>query len=1488
MSQQPVTFRDTDIAIVGVAGRFPGAVDVEQFWCNVRDGVESIVAADDAALRTRGVPDADLNDAQFIRAEAALPDADRFDAAFFGYSPREAEDMDPQHRVFLESAWHALEHAGYDAPACQVPVGVYAGVGVNTYLLLNLMPSGRFTDFRDISALQGLMNGNNKDSMSTTVAYKLNLRGPAVTVQTACSTSLAAVHVACRSLLNHECDMALAGGVWLNLLHNGGYRHQPGAILSSDGHCRAFAANADGTVIGSGVGVVVLKRAADAQADGDTLYAIIKGSALNNDGAAKIGYTAPSVEGQAEVIAAAQAMAEVPPRSVTYIEAHGTGTVMGDPIEIAALTRAFRLGTAERGFCAIGSVKSNVGHLDAAAGIAGLIKTVQALRHRTLPPTLHCHTPNPQIDFAASPFYVNTVARAWPAGTTPRRAGVSSFGIGGTNVHVVLEEAPPESTLPASRRWQVLPVSARTPGALQTALEKLSDHVQRHPEQVIDDVAHTLQVGRHAFAHRAVALVRYHNDAARVLSTRDPQRSCIGQASSDARAVTFLFPGQGSQHVNMAHALYETEPVFRAELDRCAQGLMAPLGCDLRSLIYPEHASAEAAERLSQTALTQPALFAVEYALARLWMSWGIQPRAMLGHSIGEYVAACIAGVFTLEEALLLVAVRGRLLQALPGGSMLAVPLPEGELQCFAARCDLAAVNAAQQCVLSGGREHMEDIERELSAQSVAVQRLQVSHAFHSRMVEPACAALEAHLAGLRLHAPAIPFVSNVTGTWITTREATDPRYWVRHLRGTVRFHDGLTTLLRDPGCVLIEVGPGDVLTQLARRHELAGKAAAIVSSQPGVRQSDEAGEHLALSLGRVWISGVDVQWDRLRGGEPRRRVPLPMYPFERQSYWVSADARNLKAATRSYTRDGARPLDEWFYMPSWQRLEPVRNAELENGRVLVFGNADVLTAQVMDALARQGARAVLVEAAQSYDYVEGRCRIRPGDAGDLRALLAASGAITRVLHLWSIDSRQVARADQLARGFLTLTVLADALESVQPDVDVVIHVATCGVADVTGAEALQPERALLIGPCKVIPQEYPRLSCRLMDIEPVPSAQAIDQLAREALTGDGPTIVAHRGRYRWAQQFTPLRLPAPSSSPWREQGVYLITGGLGGIGLALAEQLASTAQARLVLAGRSAPNAEQQRVLARLQAAGAEVCVVQADLAQPEAVRTLVRCACERFGRVHGVFHAAGVAGGGLVCEATAERAERVFGAKVAGTTALLDALVNEPLDFVLLFSSLAAIAGGLRKVDYSAANAFLDITAHVEARHARYPVIAVNWDSWREVGMAADMDMPDGVGIAPADGIAACERIVAAALQANAQIIVSTLDLNTRIERSRGDMLAQPFMMPSTERSGGHARPALATPFQPPEGELQDGIASIWRSLLGIEQIGRHDNFFELGGDSLLGIQILTRVRSQYAVNLQPARFFKQPTVDGLALLVEELLLDEVERGEAVSLAE
>jgi phthiocerol/phenolphthiocerol synthesis type-I polyketide synthase E len=1495
-----------EIAIVGMAGRFPGADDVDAFWRNIRDGVASVSHFSDEQLRAQGVPQELLDDPDYVKAGVMFEGFDKFDAGFFGYSPREAETLDPQQRIFLECAWASLEHAGCDAERWPGKVGVYAGEGTNVYLIRNLLPSFGLGAASGIADLLGLMSGNSGGSLCTRVAYKLDLRGPAVTLQTACSTSLTAVHTACQALLSHDCDMALAGGVWLNLLQEGGYRYQAGAILSPDGHCRAFDAKAAGTIIGSGAGIVVLTRLDDALRDGDTIHAVIKGTAANNDGSAKVGFTAPSVDGQAEVIRAAQLIAGVPADTIGYVEAHGTATTLGDPIELAALTQAFRAETERRGFCAVGSVKTNIGHLDAAAGVAGLIKTVMALKHRTLPPSLHYENPNPQIDFAASPFYVNAQLRPWPEGRAPRRAGVSSFGIGGTNVHVVLEEAPAVAAVNSTPGWQVLPVSAKDEAALAQGRAQLAAHLQADTAQSLADVAHTLQSGRRAFAWRSAVVANQSAMAAEMLASPMTPSS---RAPAVAPEVVFLFPGGGTQHARMGEALYRDSAVFREELDRCAALLRDHAGIDLLALMFPADGDEAAAnERLFRIELAQPALFAVEYAMARWWMSCGVQPTLMLGHSLGEYVAACLSGVFSLEDALRIVATRGRLMQTLAPGAMTAVSLPESELADFLGDgCDLAAVNGEQLCVLAGPVAAIERAEEALRARQHLPRRLHVAIASHSSLVDPIVAELERLIASLPRHAPRIPFLSNATGKPITEQQATSPAYWGRHLRGTVRFADGLREVFDTPGRVVLEVGPGETLAGLARQHTQSRAAAGIWASQAHPQQTARNAQQLAVAIAGLWSVGVDIDWSACRadGGNPRR-VPLPTYAFQRKRFWIEAGEAKQPA------QNAAAGL---FYAPNWQRgapLPPAEKRDERTGCTLILGDANSFTDRLARTLRDRGEQVVLALRGPRFARTAPRqYALRPGERADHEALLreveAEAGPVLRLHHLWSLDGDRPAasHAQVFEAGYFSLLALTHALDAVggASRSPLALTVVTDRVEDVAGTEPLAPEKATLLGLAKILGQEYPSIACRVVDVVlPAPESAAEADLARrvadEAAAAQDEFLVAYRGPHRWLKRYqalTDLAAQPVAQQRLREGGVYLITGGMGGVGLALARYLSRAWKGKLVLLGRTplpargdwdgliADNAQpvvlrrKLQQLIELETNGAQVLPVAADVNDPAQLRTALAAVHARFGGVNGVIHAVVHPDRGMIAQRTPALVEAAFEPKIAGTLALLDALRAEPLDFVLFCSSISVLIGGLGRSDYAAANAYLDALATASRRTSPLPLFSVNWDAWRDVGVAVDMDLPEGVGLDERTGVLAFERI------ANGpdlpQTVVSIWPLAPRL-RPLDDLFDALDDAPAAEVRASHSRPVLQNPYAAPEGELEEVLAGFWSEALGITPVGVHDNLFELGGDSLLAIRLLARVRKAYGVELHPAAFFKAPTIAELATLVELRLIEDIER--------
>lgn len=1477
------------IAVIGLSGRFPGAKSVEEFWRLLKKGASAIRRYTPEELASAGIDEFTLLQPGYVLAHGYLDEADLFDAGFFGYSAADARLLDPQLRYFLECAWEGLEHAGYDPETYPGLIAVYGGCSTSSYVH-QIYASGELFDPIQIAI------ATDKDHLATQVSYRMNLKGPSASVQSACSTSLVAVATACQSLLDFHCDIALAGGVSIAVPLKKGYLYQDGSILSPDGECRPYDAKASGTVAGSGCGIVVLKRLSEALSQGDTIHAVIRGWALNNDGSLKVSYTAPSVDGQASAIALAQAVAGVPPDTIGFIEGHGTGTELGDPVEVAALTQAFRAGTARSGYCALGSVKSNIGHLDAAAGVAGLIKAILAVERGTIPPTVHFQAPNPQLDLAHTPFYVPARSIAWPAELEPRRAGVSSFGMGGTNAHVIVEQPlvmPPSGP---SRPWQLLPLSAKTSSALDRAAANLRERLGRAPSLGLPDVAYTLQVGRRAFSKRRFVLARSLDEASRALESE----ASYSAESRRELPVAFLFPGQGSQHVDMLVGLYRSEPVFREHVDSCAEQLKPILGVDLRKLIYPDEGEFDrATEQLNHTSVAQPALFVVSYALARLWMHFGVQPVAAIGHSIGEYVAACVSQVFSLEDALWLVAQRGRLMQRAPRGAMLSVAATETDVSAIVGDdLSIAAVNGPAACVVSGASDAIEQAAARFAAAGIPCRTLHTSHAFHSALMDPVLEEFVRAVKTVRMQPPQLPFVSNVTGDWITPEAATDPDYWALHLRHTVRFHASLERLLNDTEVVLLEVGPGTALTLLSRRRGSSGRLQAAVSSARHPEQDEPDEKVLVRALGQLWLNGVPIDWAAYHSFEARRRVPLPTYPFDRQRYWIEA---GVDASAWPWATAPKLSIDEWFHVPCWRPA--VRQAQLhltppvcERRRWLLLGVESELGRAVTEQLLADGQEVV-----HAHRY------------------LPEMALPDVVLHF----SNCVERADDdleecKQRAFYDLLELARSLAGGQGEHFVEVGVVASRLHALPGdSHAIEPLRALAQGACTVIPQEYPYIRCRTVDliVRQGCEAQAAGELIGEFTAEPFAPAVAYRHSLRWIRDWEKVRLEPQPGNPHprpRTGGVYLVTGGLGGIGLVLARHLATQAHAKLILLGRTALPARQKwpdwlhrhpphdptstriRAISEIEALGAEVLVLSADVTDHDAMRSALGAALDRFGAIHGIIHAAGVAGGGIIELKTPAIAEPVFAPKVDGTLVLGSLARALDLDFFAICSSLSSVVGGAGQVDYCAANNFQDAFA------ARYRdemrVVAINWDAWREVGMAVNTEVPESAkanravtlanAITPAEGTDAFGRILGTRL---AQVAVCTTGIAAVLEPVA---VSEPTVItgdgPATTE--GHARPELATAFDPPRTDNERVVASLWESLLRIQPVGRLDDFFELGGHSLLAIQFVSRIRELTGTRLAVGDLFTARSVAGVAALLDppaaeapraqwQLLLERVE---------
>ncbi|HLA61387.1 MAG TPA: type I polyketide synthase, partial [Nitrospiraceae bacterium] len=1335
---KPREYSELDIAIVGMSGRFPGARTVEEFWHNLAEGIESIARFSDQELLDAGVPASCLNNPGYVKAAPILEEPGHFDAAFFGFSPMEAKSMDPQHRILLELAHEALEHAGYDPHRYAGRIGVFTGSALNTYFMNAALNSRLAQEYIPT------LIGNDKDFLSTRISYKLNLKGPSISVQTACSTSLVAIHLARQSLLSQESDMALAGAISVRVPHRAGYFYDGGGVVSADGHVRAFDAKANGTVFGSGGGILVLKRLADALSEGDTIHAVIRGSAVNNDGSEKAGYTAPSVNSQADAVVEALANAGVSADSVSYLEAHGSGTPVGDPIEIMALTKAFRTSTQRSGYCAIGSAKTNVGHLDAAAGVAGVIKTVLALEHRQLPPSLHFSRANPEIDFPATPFYVNTHLRDW-ASDGPRRAGVMATGMGGTNAHVVLEEAPEPGESTHARPPHLLVLSAKTQTALEQATRRLREFLSANDSVNMSDVAYTLQIGRKAFPHRRCLVCADREDAIAALGQEHSKRVLSNLTEESRRPVILLLPGIGDHYVGMAHELYETWDAFKQEVDRCADILKPHLGIDIRAILYPSSQSwrhnkpgqpkgidlkkmlgrkTDAPEdqdtsNLNKTLYAQPALFTIEYALARLWQSLGITPEAIVGHSMGEYVAACLAGVLSLEDALRLIAARAKLVDGLPQGAMLAVTLPEDELLgLLPGDLSISLINGPSLCVVAGPVAAVAGFEKMLSARSVICRHVQNAHAFHSRMLDPIVKAFEAEVSKVRLNEPRIPYISNVSGKWITGREATDPAYWARHANHTARFSDALHELWQFKDPILLEAGPGRTLGVLAMQHpdrQDAGHPVTLSSVRHHYENESDA-DIVLQSAAKLWLAGADIAWGRRRVDEKRRRMALPTYPFERHNYWMAASL-DQPGKPQLNAPPGGSALDDWFYVPTWERMPfpgEIHNESHPEGALwLIFGDRHGRGACVKAKLSRLGFAAEFVRFGEHFvRRSDGTFELNPAGVDDylklFEELQGRPATAVNIVHLGGLTGDEPSSTSRSPSsssqdfGFYSLLHIAQAIGELDLAVPIKIGVISNRIQAVTGDEALDPEMATMLGPCGVIPKEFPNVSCFNIDL---PDKRTVDDLSDDTLTkiisefsGTRKSqVVAYRGRYRWERGYEQVRLPKPVSSDvanetvetrrLRKGGVYLISGGTGGLGLVMAKYLATSCQPKIVLtkktefpaksmwrklatdAGTSAPVRRTMEALLELEDLGAEVEVLVADSANREQMQKVLDRTIARFGTIHGVIHAAGIVRAGLMQAKTRETADSVLAPKVYGTMILFDLLKDANLDFLILF---------------------------------------------------------------------------------------------------------------------------------------------------------------------------------------------------------------------------
>jgi acyl transferase domain-containing protein/acyl carrier protein len=1481
------------IAIIGIGCRFPGDANTpESFWELLKSGFDAIseVPAARWDIDAFYSPDPDAPGKMYTRSGGFLADIDRFDASFFGISPREAVKMHPQQRLLLEVAWEALEHAGQAA-------STLAGSKTGVFIGLMNMP-----DYAQLQAQAGDASymddpyygiGTSGSITSGRLSYLFDFQGPNLAVDTACSSSLVATHLACQSLRNRECNLALVGGVSTNLLPENIVNACKMHMLSQDGRCKTFDASADGFAIGEGCGVVVLKRLSEALADHDNVLAVIRGSAINQDGRSN-GITAPNKLAQEAVIQQALANANIEPDRVSYVEAHGSATALGDPIEVEALVATLGQERTPERPLVIGSVKTNIGHLAAAAGIAGLIKAVLALQHKEIPPHLHLKERNPYIRWESCPVVIPTSCMPWPVEEQPRVAGVSSFGWSGTNAHLLLEEGPAlEVAEPSQRKYALLTLSAKTESALERTTDNLLAYLKKYPDVSLADVAYTCQIGRNAFAHRRVLVCESVQDAVSKLEQRDSGKILTNVCKENRGSITFLFSETYNRFSDSTRQLYQQEPVYREWVDTCCNILYHHLHFDLREIMYPyyqpDHSilsskptngnghtktalsqatwqtleATDHSQRLSRTDLAQLITFVIDYALARSFISWGVYPTAMIGYGLGEYVAACLAGVLSLEDALLMVEYRRQLTTQDAEGAQ------------------------------PGARQSLMDL-----------------------------------LSRATLQEPQIPYISNATGKWITGEQATDSAYWADHLCRPEAFAAGMTLLLQDPERVLLEIGVGLELSSFARQHlPCDSKQPMILSCLSNEAEPLPEQAALQTTLGRLWLAGIPLDWPSFYTHEQRVRLPLPTYPFERQRYWIESNkpkqaaAPTVASSVTVVDQLKREHIADWCYFPGWKSSSPripfadPHSLQATTGWIFFLDDCGV-GAYLTEELLRLHSNIITVTPAQVFQHNGERSyTLDPASSAHYEALfknIRTQGYTEiRIIHLWTLTSQEH-QADVCSlqsfersaqKGFYCVLALVQALEHLQFDTCRIMLVSN-GIHDVLGNETIYPEKATMLGPCLAVPFEYPDTTCRSIDITLSEVRNGRREALLSSLLGEitaesTEAMIALRGNRRWIPSIERLHIKeAASPSPvLRERGVYLITGGLGGIGLAMAEYLARTAHARLVLVGRSAlPKREewsrlrsihtqedklghQLHAIQRMEELGAQVLPLQADVTSLDQMQEVIDQTVATFGTLHGVLHAAGVPGMGLMQLKAPEQAARVLAPKVQGTLVLEQVLALFSLDFLVLFSSItSSTGGGPGQVDYAAANAFLDAYAHrYSNRHGR--TIAIDWGEWQwnawEEGLNGyDSDIQlffkehrQRFGITFEEGTEVFGRILAAH---EPRVIVSTQDFHQLTE------LLQSFSASSLARNAQYdsqtrpkyPRPTLASSYTPPGNELEQTIVSLWEELLGIAPVGIHDNFFELGGNSLVGINLMARMRKTLHLETFPAYvLYEAPTVNAMA---------------------
>jgi acyl transferase domain-containing protein/NAD(P)-dependent dehydrogenase (short-subunit alcohol dehydrogenase family)/acyl carrier protein len=1470
-----------EIAIVGMSGRFPGAKNIDEFWENVREGRESLSHFSDEQLLANGADAATIASPDYVKTGCIVEGKHFFDSNFFNYTPSEAAMMDPQIRVFHECVWEALEDTCGLNKMKNIPVGLFAGASENFVWRAYTMLRQEQSEMDDFRASQL----NDAQFINTLVSYKLDLKGPAIYINTACSTSLVAVHMACRSLLTGDSKIAIAGGVAMNSTKKQGYLYQADDILSKDGHCKAFNTDSSGTMGGQGAGVVVLKKLQDAVKDGDRIYAVIKGSAINNDGNRKVGYTAPSADGQAECIRVAHKMAKIDPESIGYIEAHGTATKLGDPIEALALQKIFKNGKPFS--AAIGAVKSNIGHLDAAAGISGLIKTTLMLWHKKIPPVVYANEPIPELSWGDDGFYLNTKLKEWErkAGY-PLCAGVSAFGIGGTNAHVVLEEAPLPESSAAEREHKLITISAKTEKSLKRYQQDLLDFILKNPQVSLSDMSYTLQTGRKHFAYRkSIAFNSYDELAGLLMPDINEQ---LVKSRERGNAVVFMFSGAGSQYANMGRSIYENEAVFREEMDKGFTFLKEITGIDYSKIIYPV---SESDSQINEMLHTQPMIFLFGYSLARLIISYGIQPECMIGHSIGEYVAACISGVFTFEDALRLVVKRGELMNRMLPGAMLSVSIKEEEAQSYLNhKLSIAAVNAPEQVVFSGDTASIDELIKMLDAEGTGHVKLYASHAGHSVMIEDILEDYTKAFGNISFNLPTIPFVSNLTGKEIRPDEAMSVDYWLRHMRETVKFSEGIKELLnRKSEKIFIEIGGGHSLSSLLRQQQTGGQKPIAINLVRHPKEPDDDLKYLTAKIGQLWMYGAEPNWISYYKNEQRRKISLPTYSFEKIKY--PAEVNPFENGSLPFDKllnatGKNNDLKNWIYYPVWKNS--ILNIDETNelrGYVIFSPVENTSSDSILANLAKYGDS--VIEVLPGTDYKKesaNRYIINPVSEEDYLLLFAdlekEKVLITDVIHAWSINIHRSEiewneKNEALSRVYFSLAFIAKGLLQVNNLNNISITAITGSLHNVLGGEKTTYSSSLLLGILNVLSKEY-SVNTNNIDIDNGNEDQDTgEKVAREIRFNKTDRLVSFRNGKRWVLDYQQQPGVLQNKKCILKKGsLIVITGGFGNIGLVFLNHLIKKHGCRIAVIGRRKVDALMEDKLNILNREG-EVFYYQSDVINKELLKDTVSEIEQKHGEISGIIHAAGVTDINyceLIEDITIEKTLAMFAPKVQGVENIYTVFKGKSLDFVFLTSSLASVLGQLSFSSYSAANLFMDHFVLSKGNEL---------SNWKSLNICETVFTDEDIkyeaeakrtALLPQD---LCELFDwSIGVKEFSQVVISVKDLYKRLDDlygRKGEMnLTEGFNEDTVEKL---ERPDLKNGFVAPETETEKKLASMIESFFRIDRIGIEDSFFELGGDSLKAVVLLNRIKKEMGVALTVKDFFVNPTVKALASEIDEI---------------